>query len=221
MAIIVSGLIAFATLSQIALAADSKADIADYFKLYYEQQVLTAPAATVLEFLHDAAAAHQDSDQVLKPGAARAVIVDRRNGYLQIDDSSNTDQILTMALYRKADGSALIVVGTSDCADACDFTAQFFMPAGGDLKAVPRARVVPEIAPAQFIKPGRPMPKGLAEIEPKINYVPARIGTALTLKPWYGYEAEEQMDAATRSSIQDVELRWDRRKGIFAAIPPQ
>ena len=65
------------------------------------------------------------------------------------------------------------------------------------------------------------MPKALALIDPKIDYLPARVGTALTLKPWYGYETEEQMDAATRSAIQNVELRWDRDKGIFVLLHPR
>jgi hypothetical protein len=32
-----------------------------------------------------------------------------------------------------------------------------------------------------------------------------------------GYEAEEQMNAATRGAIQDVTLRWDRNRGVFVA----
>jgi hypothetical protein len=62
------------------------------------------------------------------------------------------------------------------------------------------------------------MPKALALIDPKIDYVPARVGTALTLRPSYGYEAEEQMDAATRSAIQSVELQWDHNQGIFVLL---
>ncbi len=50
---------------------------------------------------------------------------------------------------------------------------------------------------------------------PTFNYVPARVGTALTLKPWYGYEAEEGMDAATRGAIKEVELKWERAQGVF------
>jgi amidase len=46
---------------------------------------------------------------------------------------------------------------------------------------------------------------------------PLAFGATLTLKPWYGYEAEEQMNAATRGAIQDVTLRWDRNRGVFVA----
>ena len=45
--------------------------------------------------------------------------------------------------------------------------------------------------------------------------MPARVGTSLTLKPWYGYEVEEQMDKKTRAAIQDVVLNWDRISGRF------
>ena len=75
--------------------------------------------------------------------------------------------------------------------------------------------VFPPIGPKQFIKPGLAMPQRLASLTPAINYVPARVGTTLTLKPWYGYEAEEQMDRATRSAIRDVVLDWDARQGRF------
>jgi hypothetical protein len=143
------------------------------------------------------------------------VILDRRNGYLQINGNSGTDQTLTMAFYTRADGQRLIVAGSSDCADGCDFAVQFFVPDGNQLKPVPSRSMLPVISPSQFIKSGRQMPKALALIDPKINYLPARVGTALTLKPWYGYEAQEQMDAATRSATQSVELNWDRNQGIF------
>jgi hypothetical protein len=190
-------------------ASSPNAGIVDYFKLYY------AAGPSAPEFLHDAAADHESVDQVLRPGASRMVTVDRRNGYLRIADSSDTDQVLTMALYTRADGTALMVVGSSDCADACDFAAQFLIPSGGVLRAIPRASVIPPVGAAQFIKRGHPMPKALAGNEPKVNYVPARVGTGLTLKPWYGYETEEQMDPATRGAIRDVVLYWDRAQGVF------
>ncbi len=152
---------------------------------------------------------------MLKPGATRAVIVDRRNGYLRISDSSGTDQELTMAFYTMAGGRRLVVVGSSDCADGCNFLVQFFSADGGGLKPVPRQSVMPAVGPSDFIKAGHPIPKALVGLEPKINYVPARVGTALTLKPWYGYEVEEGMDAATRGAIQDVELKWERAQGVF------
>jgi hypothetical protein len=75
--------------------------------------------------------------------------------------------------------------------------------------------VLPAIAPAQFIKRGQPMPKRLASITPKINYEPARVGTTLTLTPWYGYEAEETMHRATRAAIRKVVLAWDATRGRF------
>jgi hypothetical protein len=213
-----------AALSHTARAA-GKPDVVDYFKLYYQQQVVKGLGAGALGFLHNAVADHEGPEQVLKPGTARSVIVDRRNGYLQINDGSDTDQIVTMAIYRKADGSKLIVVGSSDCADGCSFEVEFFAPAGDHLEAVPRGRVVPAIGPSQFIKAGRSMPGALAGIEPAVNYIPARVGTTLTLKPWYGYEMEERMeehkDAATRNAIEDVRLRWDRNKGVFVAAPRQ
>jgi hypothetical protein len=205
-----------AAIPQSALAADASRDIVDYFRIYYARQVSNSSA---LQFISDAASAHTSADQLLNPAPSHAVIVDRKNGYLQIDDSSGLDQILTMALYRKPDGSALIVVGTSDCDDACDFSVQFFGPAGDGLRAVDSARVLPAVSASQFIKAGHPMPKAVAGIEPKIDYVPARAGTDLALKPWYGYEAEAQMDAATRSAIQNLTLRWDRNKGVFATAP--
>jgi hypothetical protein len=143
------------------------------------------------------------------------VIVDRHNGYLRINDGSGTDQIMTMAFYSMSNGSRLIVVGTSDCADACIFAVRLFSPDGKWLRPLPNEPVLPAVSASQFIRAGLPMPKALAGLQPKINYVPARVGTTLTLKPWYGYEVEEQMDAATRGAIQDVELRWDRKKGTF------
>jgi hypothetical protein len=75
--------------------------------------------------------------------------------------------------------------------------------------------VLPAIAPAQFIKRGQPMPKRLASITPKINYEPARVGTTLTLTPWYGYETEETMDRATRAAIRRIVLAWDATRGRF------
>ncbi len=90
--------------------------------MYYQTQVAKAPQGAVLGFLRSAAANHVAVTDVLaKPGANRAVIVDRRNGYLRISDSSGTDQDLTMALYTMAGGRRLIVAGSCDCADACEF----------------------------------------------------------------------------------------------------
>jgi hypothetical protein len=71
--------------------------------------------------------------------------------------------------------------------------------------------VVPAVEPSRFIKPGRTGPGNA----PEINYVPARVGTSLTLKPWYGYEVEAQMSKATRAALQDVVLTWDRASGRF------
>jgi hypothetical protein len=204
-----------AALSQIAQAGGTRADIVDYFALYYEQDVVNGADLSALEFLRDAAAQHASSELVLKPRWSHSVTLDRRNGYLQIEGNSGTDQTLTMAFYTRADGRRLIVAGSSDCADGCDFAVQFFVPDGNQLKAVPSRSVLPVIKPSQFIKPDRQMPKALALIDPKIDYLPARAGTALTLKPWYGYEAQVQMDAATRGAIQNVKLQWDRNRGIF------
>jgi hypothetical protein len=134
-------------------------DIVGYFDLYYQQQVVGTSYQGPLGFLHDAATQHFSAAQVLKASSARIVIEDRRNGYLQIDDSSDTDQILTMATYRKADGSSLLVVGSSDCADGCSFSAEFFTRSGSRLDPVAADKVVPTIPPAQFIKPGSPAPK--------------------------------------------------------------
>lgn len=192
-----------------------RADISSYFSSYYQQQVVDGADPGSLDFLRDAARSHQSALQVLKPSASRSVIVDRHSGYLQIDDSSGTDQILTMGVYDKADSGRIIVAGISDCADACDYAVEIFIANGARLKPLARTPILPVISPAQFIQPGHPMPKALASIEPKIDYLPARTGTTLTLKPWYGYEAEEQMDAATRSAIRNVTLEWDRNQGIF------
>jgi hypothetical protein len=199
-------------------AAHAGGDIVDYFTLYYRQQTVKAAYQGPLDFIRDAAAAHAGAEQVLKAGPTRAVIVDRRNGYLRIDDSAGTDQVLTMAVYRKADGARLIVAGSSNCADACTFAVQFFVVEAGRLTPVALSAVVPPIDAARFIQPGHPMPKALASIEPKVNYVPAKVGTTLTLTPWYGYEIEAQMDSATRGAIRNVELGWDRDKGRFVEI---
>jgi hypothetical protein len=204
-----------AGLSQIAQAGGSRADIVDYFALYYEQDVVKGADQSALEFLRNAAAQHASPDQLLKPRWSHSVTLDRRNGYLQIDGNTGTDQTLTIAFYTRADGRRLIVAASSDCADGCDFVVQFFVPEDNQLKAVPSRFVLPVIRPPRFIKPDREMPKALALIDPKIDYLPARVGTALTLKPWYGYEAQVQMDAATRGAIQNVELQWDRNRGIF------
>ena len=55
----------------------------------------------------------------------------------------------------------------------------------------------------------------VAKNAPSINYAPARIGTGLTLKPWYGYGTEETMDGKTREAIQNVELNRDYTTGRF------
>lgn len=196
-----------------AVAADN--DIADDFRMYYRQQVATGSYQGPLDFLHDAATAHMDVEKLLKPSASRAVVIDHSNGYLQIDDSTGTDQILTMAVYRKRDGSLLLVAGSSNCADACDFAIQLYAASADGLRPVALDAVLPAIEPKEFIKPGHPMPNALASIAPSINYLPARIGTTLTLKPWYGYETEEQMDRATRSVIRNVVLYWDSKQGRF------
>jgi hypothetical protein len=59
------------------------------------------------------------------------------------------------------------------------------------------------------------MPKALAAAAPSINYLPARVGTTLTLKSWYGYGVEEQMDDGTRAAIRNVVLDWDAKQGRF------
>jgi hypothetical protein len=158
---------------------------------------------------------------MLKAGASRTVVLDRANGYLQIEDSSNTDQILAMAIYQKTDGTPLLIVGSSDCDDACEFLVEPFVVSANDLQSVPLRTVIPAIEPSQFIKPGHTMPKELASIAPTIDYVPARVGTTLTLKPWYGYEAEVQMKNATRAAIGNVVLDWDAELGRFVLKPPR
>jgi hypothetical protein len=199
-------LLATALLWSAPLAA---ADIADYFRLYCARYAAPSAVKPPLDFLNGSA------EQALAANAARKVTVDRSNGYLQISDGSRTDQALTMAVYRKADGSELLVAGTSDCADACIYSVQFFVASPAGLQPVAPDTVVPAIAPADFIKAGQQMPKKLAPLVPKINYVPARVGTTLTLTPWYGYETEETMDKATRAAIRNVELAWDRAQGRF------
>ena len=64
---------------------------------------------------------------------------------------------------------------------------------------------------AQLVKTGQAGPGN----KPDINYEPARVGTSLVAKPWYGYEVEMQMDTKTRAAIQDVVLTWDRASGRF------
>lgn len=195
----------------------SMIDIAECFKLYYRQQMASEQYQQPLTFLQTAAMAHADAETLLKAGPSRSVIVDRGNGYLRIDDTSTsgTDQILTMAVYRKADGSLLLVVGGSDCDDACEFSVELFVASTDHLQPVPLHAVIPAIEPKRFIKPGQPMPKKLAANSPTINYVPARVGTALTLTPWYGYETEETMNSAARAAIRNLVLDWDAKEGRF------
>ena len=95
----------------LAISSARAESIADYFGLYYQSY------QGQLAFLRDAVAAHMDAGKLLVPGTARSVVIDRANGYLRIDDSSDTDQTLTMAAYRKSDGGLLLVVGSADCAD--------------------------------------------------------------------------------------------------------
>jgi hypothetical protein len=197
-----------------AVAAPNQ-DIADYFKMYYEQRIVGGSYRGPLDFLGDAAAAHVDVTTVLKAARSRIIIVDRGNGYLQIDDSSGTDQILTMAVYRKTDGSPLLVVGSSNCADGCTFSVEFFVATADRLQSVPLDAAVPAIGAKQFIRPGHLMPKALAAAQPLVNYLPARVGTTLMLKPWYGYEAEEGMTGATRAAIRNIVLDWDATQGRF------
>ena len=148
------------------------------------------------------------------------MIEDRRNGYLQISDSSDTDETLTMAIYRKADGSPLIVVGSSDCADGCSFAVEFFGVSGDRLTPIPQSAVVPPIAANDFIKLGQQTPRHFVSITPELNYVPARIGTSLMVSPWYGYESEEQTDKKERSAVRDIVLSWDRNQGRFVETRP-
>ena len=182
------------------------AGIGDLFTLYYKQQVASGTYKGPLDFLRD-----DSKGDSLANSDSRWAKVDRANGYLQLGNKLGTDQILTMGVYRKVDGSELLVVGSSNCADACSFSVEFFTVGVDRLQAVAPEAVLPTIAPTRFIKPGQTGPKNA----PTINYLPARIGTSLTLKPWYGYEVEEQMDKKTRAAIQDVVLSWDRATGRF------
>lgn len=206
-----------ATLCCIANVAHASSDIADCIRLYYEQQVASPHYRGPLDFLHDAAAAHVPLQSVLKPTTSRQIILDRANGYLRISDGAGTDQVLTMALYRKADGAFRLIVGSSNCADACTFLVEVFEPQAAHLQPVPVDAVIPSVEPKQFIKPGQQIPKPLANAAPTVNYLPARIGTTLTLEPWYGYEAEEQMSSTTRSAVRKIVLDWDAKSGRFVA----
>jgi len=193
--------------------------MAGYFAGYYRQQVVGQAYRGPLEFLQDAAAAHKGADEVLRPTKSRLVLIDASNGYLRIDDSAGTDQVLTMAVYRRADGGRLLVAGSSNCADACDLSVEFFAPDAGRLDPVKSDAVLPRIESQQFIKPGHRMPDRLKSIVPSIDYLPARQGTTLTLKPWYGYEAEEQMRDVERNAIRSIVLNWDRNGGRFVMRP--
>jgi hypothetical protein len=194
-------------------------DMAMYFQSYYRQQIAGATYHGPLAFLQDAAAAHKGANEVLRPTSSRSVLIDASNGYLRIDDSAGTDQVLTMAVYRRADGGRLLVVDSSNCADACELSVEFFAPVAGRLESVNRDAVLPRIEPQQFVQPGHRMPDRLKSIAPSIDYLPARQGTTLTLKPWYGYEAEEQMSATERSAIRSIVLQWDRERGHFVTQP--
>lgn len=183
----------------------SAADITDYFRLYHDQHIAPSKVARVLDILDET------PDKILTASPSREVTIDRASGYLQVADSTGTDQVLTVALYRKADGAELLAVGGSNCADACNFSIDFFAISGNRLQPVAKDAVVPTVERGRFIKPGRTGPGN----EPDINYVPARVGTSLTLKPWYGYEVEVQMSKTTRAAIQDVVLEWDRASARF------
>jgi hypothetical protein len=182
----------------------SAADIATYFKQYYLQQVREKPYLGVLEFL-------RDGTDPLASGVSHKVIIDRANGYLQVADNTAQDQALTMAVYRRTDGKELLVVGSSNCADACGLSVELFAPVGDRLQPVDPGDILPTIDPARFIKRGQTGPGNV----PKMNYVPARIGTGLTVKPWYGYEVEFQMSDKMRAALQDVVLSWDPATGRF------
>jgi hypothetical protein len=79
----------------------------------------------------------------------------------------------------------------------------------GRLDPVKSDVVLPQIGPQQFVKSGQRMPDRLKSIAPSIDYLPARQGTTPTLKPWYGYEAEEQMRSTERNAIRSIVLDWD------------
>jgi hypothetical protein len=200
-------------------AATAAEDMAGYFASYYRQQVVGQAYRGPLAFLQDAAAAHKGPDEVLRPTPSRMVLIDASNAYLRIDDSADTDQVLTMAIYRRADGGRLLVADSSNCADACDLALELFAPGAGRLDPVKSDAVLPRIAPLQFIKPGSRMPDRLKSIAPSIDYLPARQGTTLTLKPWYGYEAEEQLRKPERDAIRSIVLDWDRNRGRFVMRP--
>lgn len=196
-------------------AQQSTADIVQAFRLYYQQQVMNGYDGP-LDLMSDAAAAHVPAERIIASTASREVVVDKPNGYLQIADSSSSDQTLTLGLYQRAEGPPLLVVGSANCSDACKFMVQFFDLVGGKLQPVPRDALLPNVTPTEFIEPGKSTPKAVEGRTPTVDFQPARVGTSLFLKPWYGYEVEEQMDDATRAAIKDVELKWDRLQGRFA-----
>jgi hypothetical protein len=194
-------------------------DMAGYFESYYRLQVVGGTYPGPLDFLQDSAAAHRGAGEVLRRSTSRSVLIDSANGYLRIDDSAGTDQALTMAVYRRADGGHLLVVDSSNCADSCEFSVEFFAPSADRLDPVAHDGVLPRIVPQQFVRPSHRMPDRLKSIVPKVDYLPARQGTTLTLKPWYGYEAEEQMRDTERSAIRSIVLQWDRERGRFVMQP--
>ncbi len=59
-----------------------------------------------------------------------------------------------------------MAVGSSNCADACKFQVQFFDFANGKLLPVPTDSIVPPVAAAEFIEPGKPAPKALKAPRP-------------------------------------------------------
>jgi hypothetical protein len=211
----IAGLALFLAIAGGARYATAAEDMAGYFARYYRQQVAGAAYHGPLDFLQDAATAHKSAGEVLRSTASHAVLIDNANGYLRIDDGAGTDQALTMAVYRRADGGRLLVVDSSNCADACDLAVEFFAPGADKLDPVAPDAVLPRIAPQQFLQPGRQMPDRLRALAPSIDYLPAQHGTTLTLKPWYGYEAEEQLSDADRSAIRSIVLHWDRVGGRF------
>lgn len=190
-------------------------DVAAYFTLYYQQQISGGAYQGPLDFLRDAAAVHTAARDVLRRRPSRAVTIDAPDGYLQVTDSRDTDQVLTLATYRRGDGRWLVVVAASNCADGCSFAVSFFEPRGDRLVPIARATVVPAIDAGLFIKPGHALPAVITTIVPAIDYVPARRGPTLTLKPWYGYEAEAQISSADRDAIRSIVLSWDRQTGRF------
>ncbi|HEX8907263.1 MAG TPA: hypothetical protein VF771_20595 [Longimicrobiaceae bacterium] len=189
-----------------------------------------ARAQTVREWFRMAPCAEGAS---LQPGAHRRVVVDQRNGWLQVseDDEAGTTE-RTFAIFRQADGTRIFACHTAEEGPEDDqFRLAFYALRDGKMEAV-ADRLVPELDLEDFIAPGTRLParryRGV-----NLRYVLPRVGTTIRVEPhaiedWprYVYEVEpghdvsaEELDRYVQmvlhSRYRAIELAWNRDRGVF------